>query len=103
MADTMDRQFDQDISSTLSGRDERLSEVMKTMLGYTLMIIFLPLISYYVSKNMIFEGLYEMSRKDAFFYGGITAVVVVHIVLAAFIYTAWNEDNKPRPRPVKRD
>ncbi|XP_077984439.1 vacuolar ATPase assembly integral membrane protein vma21-like isoform X2 [Glandiceps talaboti] len=86
MADTMDRQFDQDISSTLSGRDERLSEVMKTMLGYTLMIIFLPLISYYVSKNMIFEGLCMMSSRNATFYAKVVAVLATNVVLGICIY-----------------
>ncbi|XP_070554258.1 vacuolar ATPase assembly integral membrane protein VMA21-like isoform X1 [Ptychodera flava] len=99
MADIQD---DQTFAAMNRRSDEQLSDVLKTMLGYSLMIIFLPLISYFVSKNMIFEGIFMMSNRDALFYGGITAVVVVHIILAAFIYTAWNEDRQ-KPKPVKSD
>nr|XP_006812708.1 PREDICTED: vacuolar ATPase assembly integral membrane protein VMA21-like [Saccoglossus kowalevskii] len=85
------------VASLSRSEDENLSNVLHSLLIYSLLIIFLPLLSYFISKTMIFEGVMSMSNKDALFYGGITAVVVVHVILAAFIKKAWKED---RPRSM---
>lgn len=32
-----------------------------------------------------------MSNTDSYFYAAIVAVLAVHVVLALFVYVAWNE------------
>lgn len=32
-----------------------------------------------------------MSSSDSYFYAAIIAVLAVHVVLALFVYVAWNE------------
>lgn len=35
-----------------------------------------------------------MSDRDSYFYAAIIAVVTVHVVLALFVYVAWNEGSR---------
>ncbi|XP_065545604.1 vacuolar ATPase assembly integral membrane protein VMA21 isoform X2 [Lathamus discolor] len=35
-----------------------------------------------------------MSDRDSYFYAAIVAVVAVHVVLALFVYVAWNEGSR---------
>uniref|UniRef100_A0A8B9M8T8 Uncharacterized protein n=1 Tax=Accipiter nisus TaxID=211598 RepID=A0A8B9M8T8_9AVES len=35
-----------------------------------------------------------MSDRDSYFYAAIVAVVTVHVVLALFVYVAWNEGSR---------
>lgn len=36
-------------------------------------------------------GTMKMSSSDSYFYAAIVAVLAVHVVLALFVYVAWNE------------
>ena len=36
-------------------------------------------------------GSMKMSSSDSYFYAAIVAVLAVHVVLALFVYVAWNE------------
>ena len=38
-----------------------------------------------------FPGSLKMSSSDSYFYAAIVAVLAVHVVLALFVYVAWNE------------
>ncbi|KAG8144609.1 hypothetical protein E2320_013087 [Naja naja] len=40
------------------------------------------------------ESTFGMSNRDSYFYAAIVAVVAVHIVLALFVYVAWNEGSR---------
>ncbi|KFP60420.1 Vacuolar ATPase assembly integral membrane protein VMA21, partial [Phoenicopterus ruber ruber] len=42
----------------------------------------------------IFSGTLGMSDRDSYFYAAIVAVVTVHVVLALFVYVAWNEGSR---------
>uniref|UniRef100_A0A8C6RUM8 Vacuolar ATPase assembly integral membrane protein VMA21 n=1 Tax=Nannospalax galili TaxID=1026970 RepID=A0A8C6RUM8_NANGA len=39
-------------------------------------------------------GALGMSNRDSYFYATIVAVVAVHVVLALFVYVAWNEGSQ---------
>lgn len=39
-------------------------------------------------------GALGMSNRDSYFYAAIVAVVAVHVVLALFVYVAWNEGSR---------
>ncbi|KAM4695698.1 vacuolar ATPase assembly integral membrane protein VMA21 [Rhinophrynus dorsalis] len=68
-----------------------LLSTLKTLLFFTVLMIMLPIGLYFCSKVYVFEGSYGMSNRDSYFYAAIVAVVAVHVVLAMFVYVAWNE------------
>lgn len=34
-----------------------------------------------------------MTSTNSYFYAAIVAIIAVHVVLAMFVYAAWNEGN----------
>ncbi|NP_001089490.1 vacuolar ATPase assembly integral membrane protein vma21 [Xenopus laevis] len=79
-----------------------LVSTLKTLLFFTILMIMLPIGLYFSSKVYVFEGTYGMSNRDSYFYAAIVAVVAVHVVLAMFVYVAWNEGS-PQWREGKQD
>uniref|UniRef100_A0A3Q3WRJ6 Uncharacterized protein n=1 Tax=Mola mola TaxID=94237 RepID=A0A3Q3WRJ6_MOLML len=74
------------------GRNESsLVSALKTLLFFTVLMVTLPIGLYFASKAYIFEGSMKMSSSDSYFYAAIVAVLAVHVVLALFVYVAWNE------------
>lgn len=71
---------------------------LKTLLTFTLMMVTLPIMFYFLSKYII-EDILSMS--SASLYAAVVAVIIVHIVLGLFVYVAWNEDAPSKP--VKSD
>ncbi|KAM6117003.1 vacuolar ATPase assembly integral membrane protein VMA21 [Pterocles gutturalis] len=71
-----------------------LTSTVRTLLFFTALMITLPVGLYFSSKAYIFEGTLGMSDKDSYFYAAIVAVVTVHVVLALFVYVAWNEGSR---------
>ncbi|XP_078251829.1 vacuolar ATPase assembly integral membrane protein VMA21-like [Rhinoraja longicauda] len=76
------------------GNDSSLLSVLKTLLFFTFLMIVLPIGLYFGTKSFVFEGSLGMSNRDSYFYAAIVAVVAVHVVLALFVYVAWNEGSK---------
>uniref|UniRef100_A0A8C4QZA8 Vacuolar ATPase assembly factor VMA21 n=2 Tax=Myxinidae TaxID=7762 RepID=A0A8C4QZA8_EPTBU len=58
---------------------------------FTVLMVTLPIGLYFASKVFVFEGTFGMSNRDSYFYAAIVAVVAVHVVLAMFVYVAWND------------
>lgn len=57
---------------------------------YSLAMITLPIFAYFVSYSF-----YDFLRfEKPSIYSAITAVIVVHIILCAFVYKAYQEDKK---------
>ncbi|XP_007891232.1 vacuolar ATPase assembly integral membrane protein vma21 [Callorhinchus milii] len=77
-----------------NGNDGSLLSVLKTLLFFTFLMITLPIGLYFGTKSYVFEGTFGLSDKDSYFYAAIVAVVAVHVVLALFVYVAWNEGSK---------
>lgn len=73
------------------GNDNSLVSALKTLLFFTILMVTLPIGLYFASKAYIFEGSMKMSSSDSYFYAAIVAVLAVHVVLALFVYVAWNE------------
>lgn len=44
-----------------------------------------------VILHRLSPGSMKMSSSDSYFYAAIVAVLAVHVVLALFVYVAWNE------------
>jgi len=70
---------------------------MKAMLVFTIMMVILPIFSYFASKSIIFEGLLGMATTSSYFYAAVVAIAVVHVILGMFIYVAWTEEENPVP------
>ncbi|KAG7484199.1 hypothetical protein MATL_G00046740 [Megalops atlanticus] len=80
------------------GIDGSLLSALKTLLFFTIMMITLPIGLYFASKAYVFEASMGFSSNDSYFYAAIVAVVAVHVVLALFVYVAWNEGSGSRGR-----
>ncbi|XP_064182565.1 vacuolar ATPase assembly integral membrane protein vma21-like [Anguilla rostrata] len=76
------------------GNDGSLVSALKTLLFFTILMVTMPIGLYFVSKAYVFEGSMGMSNNDSYFYAAIVAVVAVHVVLALFVYVAWNEGSR---------
>lgn len=63
--------------------------VLRTMITFTIMMVSLPILSYFVSKYVMDE-IFHMT--SGYLYAAGFAVLAVHAVLALFVYVAWNED-----------
>ncbi|XP_036381081.1 vacuolar ATPase assembly integral membrane protein vma21 [Megalops cyprinoides] len=84
------------------GTDGSLLSALKTLLFFTIMMITLPIGLYFASKAYVFEASMGFSSNDSYFYAAIVAVVAVHVVLALFVYVAWNEGSR-QSREGKQD
>jgi len=85
-------------------RDRQVVSAVKKLVLFSLSIIGLPLTSMFFSKKYLFEGYFGYNSQESVTYAAIIAVILVHIVLAAFVYTAWNEtDQPPASKEKKRD
>uniref|UniRef100_A0A0B6ZHS3 Vacuolar ATPase assembly integral membrane protein VMA21 homolog n=1 Tax=Arion vulgaris TaxID=1028688 RepID=A0A0B6ZHS3_9EUPU len=74
------------------------SGAMKTMLVFTVMMVILPIFSYFFSKSVIFEGLFGMVHQSSYFYAAAVSIAIVHIILGMFIYVAWTDEPKTFPQ-----
>uniref|UniRef100_A0A2K6TTP8 Vacuolar ATPase assembly factor VMA21 n=1 Tax=Saimiri boliviensis boliviensis TaxID=39432 RepID=A0A2K6TTP8_SAIBB len=74
--------------------ESSLASTLKTLLFFTALMITVPIGLYFTTKSYIFEGALGMSNRDSYFYAAIVAVVAVHVVLALFVYVAWNEGSR---------
>uniref|UniRef100_A0A3Q2IB77 Vacuolar ATPase assembly integral membrane protein VMA21 n=1 Tax=Equus caballus TaxID=9796 RepID=A0A3Q2IB77_HORSE len=74
--------------------ESSLASTLKTLLFFTALMITVPIGLYFTTKSYIFEGAFGMSNRDSYFYAAIVAVVAVHVVLALFVYVAWNEGSR---------
>ena len=48
------------------------------------------------NKYTRFVSAFKLSNMDSYFYGAITSIVVLHIVLVMFVYVAWTEGSKKK-------
>lgn len=54
-------------------------------------VMWLLYLSLPLTAARVFPGSMKMSSSDSYFYAAIVAVLAVHVVLALFVYVAWNE------------
>jgi len=66
-------------------------EVFKTVLYYCIVIIALPVVSFFLSKVFVFDGLLGLNSVPSNVYAAVVAVSVLHVALGAFIYRAYFE------------
>ncbi|KAJ5306515.1 hypothetical protein PENANT_c031G04626 [Penicillium antarcticum] len=64
------------------------ADVIYKLLGFTAAMVAAPIGMYFLTVNSIFSGSSTLA--------GITAAVTANVVLFAYIYVAWKEDQEDR-------
>lgn len=68
------------------------SNPFSSLFFYSMLMIVLPIGGFFLSKGYIFENIFGYS--DGSIGAVIVAVILVHVVIAAYVYAAWNEGSK---------
>ncbi|KAF2674664.1 hypothetical protein BT63DRAFT_449653 [Microthyrium microscopicum] len=68
------------------------SSIVVTLLGFTVGMIVLPLGTYFVTINSLFNGNATLA--------GASAAAVANLVLVGYVYLAWREDQAEFAQPV---
>lgn len=76
-------------------------EVLKTLLKFSITMLMAPIFSYFFFKTYILEGVlgYESGAVGS----AIFTVVVVHIIIALYIWTAIKEERTEQQQQLKAD
>ncbi|XP_077287425.1 vacuolar ATPase assembly integral membrane protein VMA21 homolog [Arctopsyche grandis] len=87
----------------LQGRANELPDfkVFSTVFFYCVTIIALPVLTFFGSKAILFDGILKLDMISSNVYSAISAIVALHIALAMFIIRAYSETDKEKPS--KRD
>lgn len=88
----------------IDGRANELPDyqVLRTVFSYCLIIITLPVFSFFVTKLVIFELIFKLEGVQGNVYSAVVAVVVLHVTLGMYIYKAYDQSERAKPS-VKRD
>lgn len=81
------------IEELTADSDKRIGQVFGTMLIFTAMMVIAPISTYFVSKSYLFEGYLSYTKDESYIYSAISAVLVIHVILGAYIYIAWKDAN----------
>ena len=110
--------------------DRRVGEVFRTMLVFTVCMVLGPISTYFLTKAYVFEsnrcfktltntsnrfktkitnsiimlhlGMFAVSSEASYIYSAISAIVVVHIILGAYIFVAWKDVNAEKIAKKKK-
>jgi NADH:ubiquinone oxidoreductase subunit 5 (subunit L)/multisubunit Na+/H+ antiporter MnhA subunit len=81
--------------------------VFRKMLFFILLMAIAPLASFFIAKDYIIEGIFQVSNRNSYTYAAVVAVIVVHIVLITFLIVAFREnipgDKKRNDATSKKD
>lgn len=86
MENTSDVQYDD------SSNSSSFWIVFRKMVFFTLLMTVAPLGSFFIAKDYIFEGYFQISNRYSYTYSAVVAVIVVHIVLISFLIVAFREN-----------
>ena len=78
--------------------------VFRKMVFFTLLMTVAPLGSFFIAKDYVFEGYFQISSRFSYSYSAVVAVIVVHIVLISFLIVAFREKipNQKEQRNAKK-
>lgn len=88
----------------IEGRANELPDfqVFRTVIKYCLVIIIVPVLSFFLVKSFLFDSLLQLEAVTSSVYSAVIAVIVLHVTLGLYIYRAYGEAEKA-PKPVKID
>ncbi|XP_053592859.1 vacuolar ATPase assembly integral membrane protein VMA21 homolog [Microplitis demolitor] len=66
-------------------------QIFKTIFYYCANIIFLPVLTFFVSKIFLLEGLFKLDSMQSSVTAAIMSVIALHIALGAFIFKAYSD------------
>jgi len=75
--------------------------ILVTLLKFTIAMLSVPLFSYFFMKSYFFEAI--LGYKDGAIPSVILSVVVVHIIIGLYIWTAVKEEQGERKEGLKDD
>lgn len=73
------------------------------MIKYCLIIIVFPVLSFFLSKIVLFDGILRLAPVTSSVYSAVVAVVVLHVTLGLYIVKAYKETDKAPEKAVKKD
>lgn len=71
------------------------SSALCTLFIFSVAMFTLPIASYFATLNLL-EKYFGMPSSDSYIYGVIVAVVMVQLIIAAYIYKAFQDDKPPK-------
>ncbi|XP_035790382.1 vacuolar ATPase assembly integral membrane protein VMA21 homolog isoform X3 [Anopheles albimanus] len=75
---------------TISQAEQRAEyRTFKTVFFYCILIIVLPVTTFFSSKYWIFDGFFQLTHIASNIYSAISAVIALHAALFLFIYKAY--------------
>jgi len=87
----------------MSGTKEATElQTFKTVFYHSIVILALPVISFFTSKIFLFDGILGLNTVPSNVYSAGVAIIVLHIALGVFIYRAYFDDRSRIPA-IKRD
>ena len=72
--------------------------MFRTVFFYVLLILVVPVFSFFASKSVLFEFIFRLESSTATLYSAVVAVIVVHVTLGMYVARAFRE-----PKDGKRD
>lgn len=76
--------------NTISKAEQRAEyRTFKTVFFYCILIIVLPVLTFFSAKHWLFDGLLQLSSISSNIYSAVSAVVALHLALFLFIYKAY--------------
>merc|ERR1719295_989562 len=93
-----------DLRTQLMGGNQSDGAVFKTVLFYSVLILLLPIGSFFVTKSIIFETLLgQQSTIGTNIVAAVVAVIVLHLALGLFIYKAYFDGGKKASSLIEED
>ncbi|KAL0107036.1 hypothetical protein PUN28_015530 [Cardiocondyla obscurior] len=82
----------------MSGSKEMTElQTFKTVFYHSVVILALPVISFFTSKIFLFDGILGLNNVPSNVYSAGVAVIVLHIALGVFIYRAYFDERSKVP------
>ncbi|CAL1270190.1 unnamed protein product [Larinioides sclopetarius] len=75
---------------------------MLVLLFYSALMVTLPVVTFFVSQYAI-ETYLDTTNSRSYIYATASSVIVIHIILAIFVYYAYKEDKVVPFPPEKED
>ena len=75
--------------------------VLKTLLKFTIAMLLFPLISYFFLKAYLLEGI--LGYENGAVGSAIITVIIVHVIIALYIWTAIKEEQQEKKYVTKSD
>lgn len=73
-----------------------------TVLSYCLLIIFLPIVGFFTTKHVLFDGLLQLESTQSNIYSAVVAVVALHLALFLYIYKAYFDTTTKEKKSAKQ-